>query len=804
MKFSAIRGALPAAVRNRWRAAVFFVALCIGASKFLRVVDQHYPVKEWLFWRYAGYVSLCVVWSFAALAAGHQLLKWGLRRPLPIREHVVLSFALGVFGHFALTFTVGLFGGLGRVSFVAVPLGMCLLGGKSLVRYARRVQRHVRYRARREPRRLDLLALPLTAAGLLALLLLYVNILHPQNISYDARWYHLQLAEGYAISGRIARFPEAWYLGSYPQLATYLYTWAFQLPWGKTFDRVELAQHLEYTLLIWTLVSIPALVRVLLRRIRAPHAWVTLFLFPSILLYDSSLCGGADHVAAFWAVPIYLTLLRAWPALELRYCVLLAIFMAGALNTKYTALILCVFPACGFIVRAAWLSARELRRSRRIPLAMLAAPVVTLGVGLVATAPHWLKNWLWYGDPVFPTLYRHLALRPWSAEAAYRFDAFRSLAGERASDWASYKESLEYTYQHAFKAINYTYHGSLPVFGSLFTLSMLCLPAVRGIKRIGSLYLAVLVGLFVWHRLQPEERYLQAIIPWMAAAVAAVLIQAWRSGFVTKVAASVLVVLQVVWGANVYFIPNHSFLGTSPIKAVIDFVNDGLTEGARHARYEQFASLEALGAAVPKQSVILLHQEVLRLGLGARSVYDSAATQSGLIYETFNSHKGLFERMREMNITHVAWTPSQGLSSLADDLIFYSFAARSTVNKTTVGGWNLAQLPSTAPNGGGFGQTVAVYSCPKNGLFGREHYEAGLHRLRDLSILPYYDQRPAAKYPKALERLDAPAERDAQIARADFLALDTSCNPALARAVASQFQALTNRGKLTLYARNPN
>src|SRR6185295_13053013 len=113
----------------------------------------------------------------------------------------------------------------------------------------------------------------------------------------------------------------------------------------------------------------------------------------------SSLGGAADHVAAFWAVPLYLAFVRAWPALEPRRCALLAVMMAGAVSTKYQTISLLAFPVAAVGVRALWLLGRS-----RSPRALVGPGLAAL-LAVVLTAPHWLKNLVWYGDPLYPHLH---------------------------------------------------------------------------------------------------------------------------------------------------------------------------------------------------------------------------------------------------------------------------------------------------------------------------------------------------------------------------------------------------------------
>jgi hypothetical protein len=299
-----------------------------------------------------------------------------------------------------LIFAAGLLGGLNATFFFALPVIMLALGAKPSLRYARRLLRHVRYaRAKGGGERSPMTWLA-TSFGAVCLAMIYLSILSPLNASWDSRWYHLPLAEMYASSGRIFRFGEGWIFGTYPHLASLLYTWAFMLPKAQLFDRIALAAHLEYSVLVWTVAAIPVLARrVLPKRLRARFrlrgAWAAMFLFPGLFLYDSSLNLGADHIAALWAAPIYLALILAWPKLALRECALLALLISGALLTKYTSIMNAAPASLAVIGRAAWLLAKNIKTPRQIPWQ---GPVAMLVLGLAVTSAHWAKNWAWYGD----------------------------------------------------------------------------------------------------------------------------------------------------------------------------------------------------------------------------------------------------------------------------------------------------------------------------------------------------------------------------------------------------------------------
>ncbi len=177
--------------------------------------------------------------------------------------------------------------------------------------------------------RLSLLTQVFAVFGLISVAIIYFKLLTPQNATYDARWYHLPMAEQYAVTGHVFRFDEGWFNGAMPHFASYLSTWAFLSPFGELFDRITLVAHLEFVLFVATLLSIPVLVDRLLPRPRLASAWVARFLFPGVMLYDSSLGSGADHALAFWGIPLFLALLRFWRRSTMTHGVLLANVIAS-------------------------------------------------------------------------------------------------------------------------------------------------------------------------------------------------------------------------------------------------------------------------------------------------------------------------------------------------------------------------------------------------------------------------------------------------------------------------------------------
>jgi hypothetical protein len=302
----------------------------------------------------------------------------------------------------------------------------------------RRYVRHVRYRASGRKARSALQSL-IWIFGLLVLAMIYFKLLTPENAQFDARWKHLALAEQYAHLGFIPRFGEGWTVATNPHLASMLYTWAFLLPKARLFDQVELAAHMEFTCLLWTLATIPAAVRLLVPGVRANSSWVARLLFPGVLLYDSSLACGADHIAAFFALPIFICLLRALPDLQPGRCALLGLMMAGAAMPKLTAGIFLI-PVPALVVAAVFVW-RAIRERRVLWKGPAAAAVVALG----ATGYFWLRNWIWYGDPLYPSLHEYLTLRPWTPDSANLFQwGYKEFQFWRPpQNWEGVKQALK-------------------------------------------------------------------------------------------------------------------------------------------------------------------------------------------------------------------------------------------------------------------------------------------------------------------------------------------------------------------------
>jgi hypothetical protein len=774
--------ALPASERGRAqgpRVALLMLVLVLAIALFGRIVGQHYAIGRWLVWRYLGCGAGAILWGVACLALGHWLLRRAIALPLRFADELALAFPLGAFAFGLLQFGLGLVGLLSKVSFFLLPAAALALGGRGLATTCRRLRRHLA--AKQNGRwRVPVAWLALAAAATLGLALVYFPVLEPSAYGYDARWYHLPLAEHYAAGGAIRRFGEGWWLGAYPQLASYLYSWAFLAPTRYVFDRALLAGTLEFCCFLGTLAAIPSLVRELAPRLRSPFSWLFVFAFPGIYLYDSNLNAGADHVAALFAAPLAVTLRRFLRDFEPRWGLLFGAYAAGALLTKYTAAILLFLPALAIAARTVWLA-------RTRPRHALSGAALVFAVVAVLTAPHWLKNWVWYGSPLYPSLRASFGAAPFSREAEGVYAEFVGMMAQPPPGWAGLREAFVTTFTFSFTPHDwFVLHRDWPVFGSLFTLSLPLALLQSRLRRVLVGHAAVMLAVFGWFLLHHYDRYLQVLVPWMAAATAATLVSTWRLRILPlRLGIVGLVGLQLLWGADTPFLATHNLLQESPLQRLLARASSGFA-GEQH-RLDVFAPWSSMGQVLPKGSTVLVHESPIHLGLCARSVSDLGAGY--LSFSTFSHAEDARKALRALRVTHLAWqTGTSGAHlSLASDLIFFELAQASK-NPQTFGSMTLAELPVN-PLPRHAAREVLVYGCSAT-------LNPGWYNLSDFQRYPGYPRKPK----RPIEQSSLTEELRSS---AGFIVYQPGCG-GLPDAAIESFAQVATRESLQIWLRKAN
>jgi hypothetical protein len=775
------------------------LVLLAGTAVFLQQMHQHYPLEHWLFFRYASYWLLIALFLASCLIGGNALLVALLRRTLPFGEHAAISMALGV-QLFALGwFLLGLAQLHSSVTFFVWPGTLAAAGARPAWRFASRLYRHRRRHARFATGFSRLGELLLLGLAVVALLLVYAPILTPHNVSYDARWYHLTIAERYAMTGGISRYEEGWFPGANPQIASYLYSWAFSIPKRALFDQVVLSAHVEFSLFLATLAAIPALVRrLVVGQPRAHLSWLAMFAFPGLFLYDSSLVVGADHVAAFWAVPIFLCLLRAWPTLDGRYVMLCGVMCSGPILTKYTAAGLIIFPSIAIAWRSAWLLVGQWRRKQPRPAAALLGAVIFGVTILLATTPHWLKNLVYYGNPIYPLAYDLFGGRPWAPDTKDHFWIFIGADWMPERSWAGVLATLKAAFTFSFVPNDWpAFHRDVPVFGSLFTLSLPCLLFIKRPWRLSALYAAAHVAVLSWYWLFHQDRYLQAFVPWMACGVAAVAISAWRLGVATRMGVVSLGTAQLVWGGDVPFLPGHAMLGTTPIATSISLVSTGF-RGKLEERFDQYGDFGKVRKLAPPGSKLLLHEEHVHLGVGMPTISDWAHWQAGISYGYFPAPFEIYDTYRRLGVTHIMWNSrsSRAYDSLGGDLAFFLFVSRYAVDAQSLGGGHmLAKMPTLRPAPSEFRDRALILDCSPNS------YPSGLYRLRDLKLPVQALPRTVKDFPRPIVVIDSTSDLKSLAGEIDVAAQNSSCPVSGTRLSELSLTHVASRQELSLWVK---
>jgi Dolichyl-phosphate-mannose-protein mannosyltransferase len=756
---------------GRFRTALTVVALAIAAVVFFTQVNRHYPVRHWLVWRYA----IAWTWTLSFVAAcfgfgGAIADRLWDRRPT-WRERLLFDLAIGVVAFFALFFAGGLLGVLSPIFSVALAAVGIGLGVPRARRWLPRMALHLRAARRRSVGSVSAWHGLALLYGALSIAFVYYSILPAQNAAFDARFYHLAIAQQYAVEGAIRPTVEAWWPAALPHLASVLYAWCFTVPQLDMFGRIIAAAHLEFALFLATLASVGVLVRRLVPGLPARGAWVAVFLFPGIFLYDSGLSIAADHVCAFFAVPIYLAFLRVWRRANWRNGALLGAMGAAAVLTKYQAIYLLAAPAFVLLTRFLWIAFKR-RGELRVHAEALGAG---LAVGAVVTAPHWLKNWVFYGNPVFPNALRRFSLSgyPPGTDAAYdvwhRWQTHDWAAAGGASDrLADTAEALAtFSFAHHDWA---PFHGDVPVFGSLFTLSLLVLPFLRRTKRTWGLVLAAHLGLAVWFMTFHQDRYLQILLPWMAAVVAVTVALCWRERAAIRLGIGVLVGLQVIWGGDVHSFSAHQLTHEPAAMTTTRLLMAGHAEDYQ-TRFELPGPVFELGrdADLPEGAKVLIHEQHVRLGLWREVVSDKAGWQFRLRYELEPSAASLHATYAKMGVTHIFSYPqiAHGVDSMGADLRFHDFVFHDGKTLSTHAEFDLLEIGPNAPDAT-VRDRVAYLGCG-------DVYQPGLHLLAAMNVREGQGERV-----KALRPADEPlGDRTVSelLVAADFAVTDPEACP---------------------------
>ncbi len=677
--------------RKVWLALVVVAILSVS----LAYLNGRFPERQWVALEFAKIWAWQAAFCAAALSAGHLLLATWLRIAVPRWDHWVLAMAVGTVVFGLCVFGAGALGWLNPTFAVALPVLLIAIG----LPKTWPALRSFWCQFGSTPSRGGPLTSLVQGFGVIATALVYLQCMTPDAINYDAAWCHLVVAQDYAREGRIVPFlAEA--AKNLPHFHALLYTWGFLVP-GFSDPALHwmMAQHLEFVLLLWTLSAVVPVVRWMHYGRHVAGAWAAFFLFPGIFVYDSNLGGAADHVAAFFALPFLLAALRLIGDFTPRLCVVAGLIAGGALHTKYQAMYLVVPVALVLLVNWSQMAYRNWWTRSRVGMATalgpghFLAPLWCASGALLVLLPLFLKNLLFYKNPVYPFL-QEVFTASWPS-----FPGSATLAASHLADVglrapgtlaerivSSLKLMLTYSIEPQF-----SFAGKLPLSGSLFALSIpIVLFQARNRRLLLGFFLAQ-TTLFLWAMTYRVERNLQLLIPWMVAATAAALAGAWQSGWLARAALAPLVLLQVGWGAK-YMVAG----GMERTKSAQQLLSRDLAEGkAPFAGYR--SELRALGEALPQDSLVLLHTAHLQLGINRTILSDWAGWQYLIDYRPLLTARDVYERYRALGITHLVWNNYDFPGMKQQDVLFVTFTRRHAIPMGRHGGHSVWKMPLEAP-----------------------------------------------------------------------------------------------------------
>jgi hypothetical protein len=746
-------------------------------------MNETYPLEQWLVWTYWEISAWVLLYSLACSSCGYRILVGVLRLPPgPLVEAAVLSTALGTVAFTLALYVLGTLGLFNSTSAVLLPAAFLLAGGLPGWKLLRSIGSAL------ANAKLGWKSLVGGALGVAFVGLLYFRNLTPDALCYDATWFHVKIAQDYARWGAIRPFIGD-YSHAHPQLASLLYTWGYLVPGLNQPQRWILAMHLELCLVLWTLAGVSAAIDRQLERPAPAMTWSMLFLFPPVFYFAP--CGTADHVVAFFSIPTAIAVVRFWHSPSPANAALAAILGAGALLTRYQGIFLLVpagltlVVACGRAWLTRWRSGGAARATRDV--AILSA--VFLGTGAAVVSPHFIKNVLFYGNPVYPFLQDRIASTPTVPDASLFFHYGMLPSADIPKGTLGQKFSFALSVLWELSSLPRKFTASL---GSLFVL---LLPGVLLMPRSVSRIFGVIAAgtLLVWAMVLGNQRYVLIAAPVLVAIVGAMAITLWRSKFAIRYALIPVFFLQLLWAADTPF-SDHARWG---IEQSVSLIQKSLSTRPRDILKTYREGYVQLGRSVPGDAKLLIHTFGPSLGIDRDLFMDSVGFQGLIDYRKFRTPRELFAELHGLGITHLVHEPggAYGSPTIQEDIVFFGLASRYGTPVRNFQGLFLTALPEKPPPEEQPYKVVLVgFRDPSDGLY-------PIEELFSPQMLP---ERHRHK-PRVQRRADeaSPSEL-AREASAVVVARGSELDPDWKRLVDEDFERIRNRIEVwSLYLRRP-
>ncbi|MBM4377033.1 MAG: hypothetical protein FJ095_18275 [Deltaproteobacteria bacterium] len=711
------------------RAVLTLVAGLVATVVFARLLDRHYPLRDWLALRLLPVWGYTLLFNLACVSAGSQLLA-RLLGPVEGRalERLVLSMATGLVVFVVALFGFGFVGLMKPTVALGLVLAMTFAGVRSLPALVRAFGEDLGSKAALDGARssplVRVLGFLAAGAGAVAVGFMYLEALDPSSMNFDATWYHFPIAQDYARLGRVVPFPGENHR-AYPHLTSIVHTWALLVPGVARLPlRWMLALHLEFGIVVWRIVGVAAVMRFMLGGARVRGLWSVFFLFPSIFVYDQSIGGSADHFLGFFAAPIFLALARTLKRFDWRHAVVLGVVLGGHLLTKYQGVYLAfaVFAAVG--ARLVYFVCLDLRGrgERRGARRWLLGPSVLLATTLAVTAPHTVKNAVFYGNPVYPFAQRVFSSsHPKRGVGYYVETAPEAAFAPKETGLKRQLRVARLLFEHSFDTHNRNLTEHRPYMGSLFSLLLPVLVVARPGRRT---WLGAALGIaafWVWGNTATNDRYMLAFLDLFIATSGVVLVHAWQLGWLARVGLVPVVALQLVWGGDAML-----FYGAKRLKPALELVGAGYARRRDDDRLPLKKTQRAITEATPPNAYILARNYKALVGLDRLVHSDIRAAQDDFSYSHLRDARELWEVLHARGITHLLYPHGQRRPSRWNNtVLFGELFHRHGVGAKRFGGVALAAMPAEAP------PSSAPYLVLTLGL---SAYPDGLYRVEQLDV----------------------------------------------------------------------
>jgi hypothetical protein len=105
----------------------------------------------------------------------------------------------------------------------------------------------------------------------------------------------------------------------------------------------------------------------------------------------------------------------------------------------------------------------------------------------------------------------------------------------------------------------------------------------------------------------------------------------------------------------------------------------------------------AIANALPKDAVILFHNNHTTLGFDRPLYFDWLGFQGEIDYRQFKTPRDVWERFHQLGITHVIWVPGQRPLATKQEEILWNVFAETLTDRRQFGGYTMAPLPKVPP-----------------------------------------------------------------------------------------------------------